>query len=103
MDEPHAIQTMNLGKTFGRGDKRVRAVKNLNLKVPSGQIYGFLGPNGAGKTTTIRMLLGLIRPVSWGGPGLWPVCVSSSWHPGACGRHRGTGCLLSIPLGAEKP
>jgi ABC-2 type transport system ATP-binding protein len=62
VDEPHAIQTMSLGKTFGRGRKRIHAVKALNLEVPAGQIYGFLGPNGAGKTTTIRMLTGLIRP-----------------------------------------
>jgi ABC-2 type transport system ATP-binding protein len=38
------------------------AVKDLNLHIPAGTVYGFLGPNGAGKTTTIRMLLGLIRP-----------------------------------------
>jgi len=37
-------------------------VKNLNLSVEKGQIFGFLGPNGAGKSTTIRMLLNLIRP-----------------------------------------
>lgn len=37
-------------------------MKNLNLSVEKGQIFGFLGPNGAGKSTTIRMLLNLIRP-----------------------------------------
>lgn len=52
------IQTHNLGKRFG--DRW--AVKNLNLTVEKGQIFGFLGPNGAGKSTTIRMLLNLIRP-----------------------------------------
>lgn len=40
------------------------AVKELNLNIRQGEIYGFLGPNGAGKTTTIRMLLGLIKPTS---------------------------------------
>ncbi|MGV2806389.1 ATP-binding cassette domain-containing protein, partial [Clostridium perfringens] len=39
-------------------------VKQINLKVPKREVYGFLGPNGAGKTTTIRMLLGLIRSSS---------------------------------------
>jgi ABC-2 type transport system ATP-binding protein len=36
----------------------------LQLRVGTGQVYGFLGPNGAGKTTTIRMLLGLISPTA---------------------------------------
>nr|WP_195575950.1 ABC transporter ATP-binding protein [Paenibacillus sp. 1001270B_150601_E10] len=52
------IQTNNLTKTY----KKQAAVKNLNLEIQKGDIYGFLGPNGAGKTTTIRMLLGLIQP-----------------------------------------
>lgn len=36
------------------------AVKDLNLEVRSGEIFGFLGPNGAGKTTTIKMIVGLL-------------------------------------------
>lgn len=58
-----AIRIENLHKHFGRREKkRVQAVKNLNLEIAAGQVYGFLGPNGAGKTTTIRMILDLIRP-----------------------------------------
>lgn len=52
------IQTINLTRRYG---KQI-VVKDLNLEVKQGEVYGFLGPNGAGKTTTIRMLLGLIRP-----------------------------------------
>ncbi len=63
MSETVAIRVENLSKTFGRGRKRVEAVKNLNLEIRAGQVYGFLGPNGAGKTTTIRLLMGLIRPL----------------------------------------
>ena len=57
-----AIKTEQLSKTFGSGKKSVTAVKNLDLRVESEQVYGFLGPNGAGKSTTIRMLMDLIRP-----------------------------------------
>ena len=39
-------------------------LREVSLRVPRASIYGFLGPNGAGKTTAMRMLLGLLRPVS---------------------------------------
>ena len=42
-------------------------MRNLNLQVQRGEIFGFLGPNGAGKSTSIRLLLGLARPT--GGEG----------------------------------
>ena len=51
-----AIDVAGLNKSFG--GKRV--VKDLALKVPRGQIFGFLGPNGSGKTTSIRMICGLL-------------------------------------------
>ena len=53
-----AIETEELGKTY----RNHAAVRDLNLRVPRGEVFGFLGPNGAGKTTTIMMLLGNIRP-----------------------------------------
>lgn len=53
-----AIETNQLTKSFGD----VRAVDAIDLRVGTGEIYGFLGLNGAGKTTTIRALLGMIRP-----------------------------------------
>lgn len=40
------------------------AIKNLNLTVHSGEVFGFLGPNGAGKTTTMNVLLGFVTPTS---------------------------------------
>jgi ABC-2 type transport system ATP-binding protein len=43
---------------------RVRALSNLDLKVESGDIFGFLGPNGAGKTTFVKIILGLVFPSS---------------------------------------
>lgn len=54
----YAVYTENIGKRFGK----FQAVKNLNLAVHPGEIFGFLGANGAGKTTTIRMLCGLLIP-----------------------------------------
>lgn len=53
-----AIETNQLSKCFGD----VVAVDAVNIRVKTGEIYGFLGLNGAGKTTTIRALLGMIRP-----------------------------------------
>jgi len=38
------------------------AVRNLNLSVNAGEVFGFLGPNGAGKTTTMNVLLGFVNP-----------------------------------------
>src|SRR5512138_1618844 len=40
----------------------VKAVDNITLYIPSGQILGFLGPNGAGKTTTMRMITCYMPP-----------------------------------------
>ncbi len=60
------LVTRNLSKTFRVGMRRrvVEAVKDLDLEVGKGEIYGFLGPNGAGKSTTIKMLMGLIFPTT---------------------------------------
>lgn len=52
------IELRQVTKCFGP----VTAVKALDLKVPSGTIYGFIGPNGSGKTTTIRMIMNIFFP-----------------------------------------
>lgn len=54
----YIIETKSLEFGFGRKEL---LLKNINLKIEPGSIYGFLGPNGAGKTTTIRLLLGLLK------------------------------------------
>ncbi len=54
------LRTIGLSKTFGK----LEAVKNLNLELRRGEVFGFLGPNGAGKSTTVGMILGLITPTS---------------------------------------
>jgi ABC-2 type transport system ATP-binding protein len=54
------IKLVNLTKKYGK----LTAVKNVNLEVRAGEVFGFLGPNGAGKTTTIKMMAGLLQPTS---------------------------------------
>lgn len=54
----NAIEAHNLTYRFPKGDP---VLNQIDLRVPTGSIYGFLGPNGAGKTTTLRLLLGLLR------------------------------------------
>jgi ABC-2 type transport system ATP-binding protein len=54
----NCIETTNLNYHFSKNDQ---VLKDINLFVPEGSIYGFLGPNGAGKTTTLKLILGLLR------------------------------------------
>jgi ABC-2 type transport system ATP-binding protein len=54
------LRTKGLTKYFGT----LAAVKDLNLELHCGEVFGFLGPNGAGKSTTVGMILGLIEPTS---------------------------------------
>ena len=55
-----AIELRGVRKEFAD----VTAVRDLDLTVEDGEVYGFLGPNGAGKSTTIDMLLDLVRPTA---------------------------------------
>lgn len=56
------IEVRGLSKTYTAWRKPPKhAVRDLNLDVERGGVFGFLGPNGSGKTTTIRLLLGLTR------------------------------------------
>ena len=62
---PFAFELTSLSKVYHRGKgTEVRAVDDLSLSVPVGQVVGLLGPNGAGKTTTIKMMCGLVTPTS---------------------------------------
>jgi len=55
-----AIELEGVTKRYGD----VTAVRDLDLTVEEGEVFGFLGPNGAGKSTTINMLLDFVRPTS---------------------------------------
>ncbi|MBC9934507.1 ABC transporter ATP-binding protein [Chitinophaga qingshengii] len=54
----YCVEVSGLAYQFGKGDPVLR---DIQLQVPQGAIYGFLGPNGAGKTTTLRLITGLLR------------------------------------------
>ncbi|MFN2223200.1 MAG: ATP-binding cassette domain-containing protein [Candidatus Promineifilaceae bacterium] len=58
-----AIRCEGLTRFYGK----VEALKDLDLEIEAGSVFGFLGRNGAGKTTTIRLLTGLARPTSGSG------------------------------------
>lgn len=61
----NAIEIAGLSKQFaGKRMAKVDALKDIDLTVSAGEVFGFLGPNGAGKSTTIKLLMGLLRPTS---------------------------------------
>ena len=53
------ISVSNLSKTYATG---FQALKNINLDIRRGEIFGLLGPNGAGKTTLISIICGIVNP-----------------------------------------
>jgi ABC-2 type transport system ATP-binding protein len=63
VDSPrdNSIEAQGLVREFKKGP---RAVDGIDLRVDSGEIYGFLGPNGAGKSTTVHMLTTLLPPTA---------------------------------------
>jgi ABC-2 type transport system ATP-binding protein len=61
------VETKNLRVEFRAqiaGQAKKVAVKELNLSIRAGEVFGFLGPNGAGKTTTMNVLLGFVNATS---------------------------------------
>ena len=56
----YVIETEGLTVYYGRH----LGIRDVDLKVKKGEVFGFLGPNGAGKTTTQRVLLDVIRPTA---------------------------------------
>jgi len=79
------LKIQSLTKTYGR----VTALKDLNLTIEAGNIYGLLGPNGSGKTTTLGIILGILAQDSG----------SFEWFDGDFGvKHRlKIGAILETP------
>ena len=79
MNQPYAIQTENLSKTFRINQKdpglggaikglfrpnivEKKAVDQISFSVEPGEVVGYIGVNGAGKSTTIKLLTGVLQP-----------------------------------------
>ena len=58
------IRIQGLSKTFNTADGKVYALRNINLQIPEGDIFGVIGFSGAGKSTLIRCLNRLEEPDS---------------------------------------
>ncbi|NRA56911.1 MAG: ABC transporter ATP-binding protein [Phycisphaerales bacterium] len=58
------IGIAKLTKTFGRANRQVKAVNEVDLTIEPGEIFFLLGPSGCGKTTLLRMIAGFIQPTS---------------------------------------
>lgn len=52
------IEIQNVSKSYKKG---IEVIKDINMKIQDGEIFGFLGLNGAGKTTTIKMMTGILE------------------------------------------
>jgi len=71
MNKKNVLYVKNLNKIYSKNSsKSVQAIKNLNLEVNEGEIFGLLGPNGAGKSTFINILAGTTLKTS-GDVNIW--------------------------------
>jgi ABC-2 type transport system ATP-binding protein len=58
------IHIASVSKVYSSHKNPIYSVRELEMSVEKGSVFGFLGPNGAGKTTTMKMLVGLTQPTS---------------------------------------
>ena len=82
------LEIHKLNKSFGKQ----KVIKDLNLNVPEGSIFGFVGQNGSGKTTTMKIILGLLKADS----GVITVCGERVIY-GGTRTNRNIGFLPDVP------
>lgn len=64
MSASRVIDARGVGKTFGRGDERVEALRDITLQVDTGEFISLIGPSGCGKSTLLRLVGDLTSPTS---------------------------------------
>ena len=73
-NNPTLVSVEGVEKVFHRGSEEIHVLRDLNLKVPSGEFLALMGPSGSGKSTLLNLIGGLDRPtrgsVTIGGEGL---------------------------------
>lgn len=57
-----SIQCKGVNKTYGEGDSKVEALKNINLEIYSGELTLLIGPSGSGKTTLLSIITMILKP-----------------------------------------
>ncbi len=56
------LETINLGKIYGKKQTKVNALNDVNLKINKGEFVAIVGPSGSGKSTFLHLIGGLERP-----------------------------------------
>ena len=58
------LKVENLTKSYGKGEAKVDAIKNINLSINKGEFVAIVGPSGSGKSTLLHLLGGVDKPTS---------------------------------------